>query len=123
MRNKNVAYKAIFVEDGVIFLFENVSHFSAQEVRIKSNDKGLFIELGENIVNLTKKIIDKLLKNKTLFLYKAPEDSYDSDTTPIAFEIESAALNKLETTWREVTNKKKTKKNDKAESLNLVKTT
>ena len=109
MRNKNFAYKAIFVEDGVIFLFENVSHFSAEEVRIRSNDKDLFIELGDNIVNLTGKIIDKLLKNKTLFLYKAPEDSYAPDTTPIAFEIEPAALNKLETTWKEITDRKKIK--------------
>jgi len=106
MENKNIAYKAIFVEDGVIFLFQNVSHFSAEEVRIRSNDKDLFIELGDNIVNLTGKIIDKLLKNKTLFLYKAPEDSYAPDTTPIAFEIEQAALNKLKTAWREMKNKK-----------------
>ena len=111
MENKNIAYKAIFVEDGVIFLFQNVSHFSAEEVRIRSNDKDLFIELGDNIVNLTGKIIDKLLKNKTLFLYKAPEDSYAPDTTPIAFEIEPAALNKLETTWKEITDRKKSKQN------------
>lgn len=106
MENKNIAYKAIFVEDGVIFLFQNVSHFSAEEVRIRSNDKDLFIELGDNIVNLTGKIIDKLLKNKTLFLYKAPKDSYDSDTIPIAFEIETAALDKLKTAWREQIDKK-----------------
>ena len=111
MENKNIAYKAIFVEDGVIFLFQNVSHFSAEEVRIRSNDKDLFIELGDNIVNLTGKIIDELLKNKTLFLYKAPEDSYAPDTTPIAFEIEPAALNKLETTWKEITDRKKSKQN------------
>ena len=106
MENKNIAYKAIFVEDGVIFLFQNVSHFSAEEVRIRSNDKDLFIELGDNIVNLTGKIIDKLLKNKTLFLYKAPEDSYDLDIPPIAFEIETAALDKLKTAWREQIDKK-----------------
>jgi len=111
MENKNIAYKAIFVEDGVIFLFQNVNHFSAEEVRIRSNDKDLFIELGDNIVNLTGKIIDELLKNKTLFLYKAPEDSYAPDTTPIAFEIEPAALNKLETTWKEITDRKKSKQN------------
>jgi len=102
MENKNIAYKAIFVADGVIFLFEDISHFSAEEVRVISNDKDLFIQLGDNVVNLTEKIIDELLKKETLFLYRAPKDRYDPDSTPIAFEIEPVALNKLETLWKEI---------------------
>jgi len=107
MENKNIAYKAVFVADGVIFLFQNISHFSAEEVRITRNDKNLFIQLGNNAINLTQKIVDELLKKKTLFLYRVPEDSYDPDTTPIAFEMEPEALNKLEIMWKEVTNKAK----------------
>jgi len=44
--------------------------------------------------------------NGTLFLYKAPEDSYDLDIPPIAFEIETAALDKLKTAWRKQIDKK-----------------
>ena len=106
MDNKNIAYKAIFVADGVIFLFQNISHFSAEEVRITGNDKDLFIQLGNNVINLTQKIVDELLRKKTLFLYRAPGDSYDPDTTPIAFEMEPEALNKLETLWKEIIDKK-----------------
>ena len=98
MKNKNIAYKAIFVPDGVLFLFENVSYFSPEDVTMRGNGEALFIELGNNIVNLTDRIIDKLLKNRTLFLYKAPRHSYDLNTPLIALKIEAALLDKLKAT-------------------------
>ena len=98
MKGKNIAYKAIFVEDGIIFLFEDLSYFSAEEVRLRCDDKALFIELGNNIVSLTDRIIDKLLKNRTIFLYKSPRYSYDLNVPLIALKIEAALLDKLKAT-------------------------
>ena len=102
---KNMAYQALFLADGVVFLFKKTSGFTPDEVTATiDNDKGeVFIELGKNVIKITEKIIKNLKKHKTIFLYET-QRKYDSDSIPIAFELRSDAMDKLEVLWREKNN-------------------
>ena len=103
---KNTAYQALFLADGVVFLFKKTSVFTPAEVTATiDNDKGeVFIELGRNVIKITEKIIKNLKKHKTIFLYETPEKEYDPDSIPIAFEMKTDAMDKLEALWREKNN-------------------
>jgi len=108
---KNMAYQALFLADGVVFLFKKTSGFTPDEVTATiDNDKGeVFIELGRNVIKITEKIIKNLKKYKTMFLYEIPEGEYDPDSIPIAFELKTDAMDKLEALWREKNNVKQGK--------------
>jgi len=97
-------FQALFLADGVVFLFKKTSGFTPDEVTVIDNDKGeVFIELGRNVIKITEKIIKNLKKHKTIFLYETQRE-YDSDSIPIAFELRSDAMDKLEVLWKEKNN-------------------
>ena len=100
---KNTAYQALFLADGVVFLFKKTSVFTPAEVTATIDKGEVFIELGRNVIKITEKIIKNLKKHKTIFLYET-QRKYDSDSIPIAFELRSDAIDKLEVLWREKNN-------------------
>jgi len=101
---KNMAYQALFLADGVVFLFKKTSVFTPAEVTATIDKGEVFIELGRNVIKITEKIIKNLKKHKTIFLYETPEKEYDPDSIPIAFEMKTDAMDKLEALWREKNN-------------------
>jgi len=96
---KNMAYQALFLADGVVFLLRKISHFTASEVEVGADERGVYIRLGRNVAQITKRIMENLRKYKTIFLYHVPEGEYDPDSMPIAFEMKAGAMEKLETLW------------------------
>jgi len=100
---KNTAYQALFLADGVVFLFKKTSVFTPAEVTATIDKGEVFIELGRNVIKITEKIIKNLKKHKTIFLYETQRE-YDSDSIPIAFELRSDAMDKLEVLWKEKNN-------------------
>ena len=102
-KTKNLAYKAIFLADGIGFLFEEILPFSANGVQIGADDEGrVFIALGENLILITSNIMRSLERHRTFFLYRSPSGSYDPDSTPIAFEMEEDAMMRLKKLWESV---------------------
>ena len=61
------AYKVIYVENGLIILFEKFRRFNEGQIRIKMVDADLFVELGNNVMILTKSMIEHLIKTNKLF--------------------------------------------------------
>ena len=100
---KNTAYQALFLADGVVFLFKKTSVFTPAEVTATIDKGEVFIELGRNVIKIKEKIIKNLKKHKTIFLYETQRE-YDSDSIPIAFELRSDAMDKLEVLWKEKNN-------------------
>ena len=105
---KNMAYQALFLADGVVFLFKKTSGFTPDEVTATIDKGEVFIELGRNVIKITEKIIKNLKKHKTIFLYETQRE-YDSESIPIAFELRSDAMDKLQALWREKNNVKQGK--------------
>lgn len=103
---KNIAYQALFLADGVVFLLRKISHFTVGEVEVRADEKGVYIGLGKNVAQITERIMDNLRKHKTIFLYHVPEGEYDPDTMPIAFEMKASAMEKLEILWQKTGEKK-----------------
>ena len=100
---KNLAYKAIFLADGIGFLFEEILPFSANGVQIGTDDEDrVFIALGENLILITSNIMRFLEKHRTFFLYRSPLESYDPESIPIAFEMEKDAMTRLKKLWESV---------------------
>ena len=105
---KNMAYQALFLADGVVFLFKKTSGFTPDEVTATIDKGEVFIELGRNVIKITEKIIKNLKKHKTIFLYETQRE-YDSESIPIAFELRSDAMDKLQALWREKNNARQSK--------------
>ncbi|MFH1673186.1 MAG: hypothetical protein ABIF87_07155 [Pseudomonadota bacterium] len=97
--HKNFAYKTIFVGDGLIFLFEEIKPFTAQDVKINPYNGDLFIELGNNVALITEKILKHFIKTRHLFLYKSPFSAYEAEEQVLAFEAESEVLARIQGAW------------------------
>lgn len=99
LSGKHLAYKAIFVADGVVFLFEEVKPFADEEVKINPYNGDLFLELGNNVALITEEVLHHLIETKHLFLYKSGYLRYEAKEQPIAFEAESEVLARIQGAW------------------------
>ena len=97
--NKNFTYKTIFVADGLIFLFEEIKPFTAQDVKINVYNGDLFIELGKNVALITEKTLKHLIKTKHLFLYKSPFSAYEAEEQVMSSEAEPEVLARIQGAW------------------------
>jgi len=53
---KSFAYKAIFLADGIVFLFEALRPFEHEDVKMNHYNGDLFLELGHNVALITEKV-------------------------------------------------------------------
>jgi len=100
--HKTFAYKAIFVEDGVILLFEKVKPFKEDEVKINIYNADLFLEMGDNVALITENILAHLIKAKYLFIYTSGYESYEADKQVVAFELQSEIVARIRGAWEVV---------------------
>ena len=96
---KNFAYKAVFVADGIIFLFEEIKAFTTEDVRINLFNGELFLELGNNVTLITERILGYLIKTKRLFLYKGAFSAYEAEEQALAFETKPEVLARIQGAW------------------------
>ena len=102
LSGKHLAYKAIFVADGIVFLFEEVKPFTDEEVKINPYNGDLFLELGHNVALITEKILHHLIETKHFFLYKSEYLGYEAKEQAIAFEAESDILARIQGAWEAI---------------------
>ncbi len=99
----NPAKHALFMADAVVFLFEKIEPFKNSEVRVfRDTNKRIFLELGKNVMALTKQVIRELERHKTFYLYALPADEYAPDSMPVGFVITDEAWSKIEEWAKEV---------------------
>ena len=96
---KNFAYKAVFVADGIIFLFEDIKPFTTENVRINLYNGDLFLELGNNVTLISEKILKYLIQTKRLFLYKTSLSAYEAEEQALAFETKPEVLARIQGAW------------------------
>lgn len=99
LSGKHFAYKAIFVSDGLIFLFEEVRPFTEEDVKINAYNGDLFLELGNNVVLFTEQILKHLIKTKNLFLYKSPFPDFQAENQIISLKAEPEILARIQGAW------------------------
>jgi hypothetical protein len=99
LSGKSFAYKAIFVTDGVIFLFEELNPFAGEAVKINPYNGDLFLELGANVALLTEGILNHLVEAKYFFLYASMFSAYEAKEQTIAFEIKPEILARIHGAW------------------------
>ena len=99
LSGKHLAYKAIFLADGVVFLFEDVKPFTDEEVKINPYNGDLFLELGHNVALITEKVLHHLIETKHVFLYKSGYLGYEAKEQAIALEVESEVLARIRGAW------------------------
>ena len=93
----NFAQHALFMADAVVFLVERIEPFKNSEVRIsRDSNKRIFLELGKNVMALTKQIVRELERHKTFYLYALPAGEYAPDSMPVGFVITDEAWSKIE---------------------------
>lgn len=96
---KNFAYKAIFAADGLVFLFEKITSFTPEDVKINVCNGELFLELGNNVALITERILKHLIGTRQLFLYKSLFSGYEAQEQVVAFEAESEVLARIQGAW------------------------
>jgi len=96
---KHFAYKAVFVADGIIFLFEDINAFTTENVKINLYKGDLFLELGSNVALITENILKYLMRTKCLFLYKTSLSAYEAEERALAFETKPEVLARIQGAW------------------------
>lgn len=96
---KSFAYKAIFVEDGIILLFDRVKLFKQEDIRINIYGGELFLELGNNVALVTEDMLRHLIKTKNLFVYESVYETYEASNLKSAFELEPDVLARIQGAW------------------------
>jgi len=96
---KSFAYKAIFVEDGIILLFDKVRLLKQEDIRINIYGGDLFLELGNNVALVTEDMLRHLIKTKNLFVYESVYETYKASNLRFTFELQSDILAKIQGAW------------------------
>ncbi|MCL4492582.1 MAG: hypothetical protein M1510_11925 [Nitrospirae bacterium] len=91
-KNKNLAYKAVLTKGGLLLLFEKITHFKEEDVKINYFQGDIYVELGDNIFLLTNTIIDQLFQYPKIFLSIGKAENYEMLDLPYEFEIDDQVL-------------------------------
>ena len=99
LSGKHFAYKAMFVADGLVLLFEEIEPFTGDQVKINVYNGDLFLELGNNVTLITEQILKHLVKTKNLFLYRSPFFAFQAEHQISSFEAEPEILARIHGAW------------------------
>ena len=92
---KNFCYKAIMCKAGVILLFESFKDFKEKEIRINYAQGDIYIELGNNVLLMTKNIINHLSQSPVVFICKGKFDSYEVFDVVKELEVNTETLSQI----------------------------
>ena len=98
-KTKSFAYKVIYVENGLIVLFEKLRHFTKEKIKVKVIDSDLIIELGNNVMILTEPMINHMIKTNMLFLYECPFNLYEAKKQALAFKVDPGLTARIQGAW------------------------
>ena len=99
IRSKSFAYKVIYGEDGLIVLFDKLRRFKEENISIKMFGEDLVLELGNNIMLLSKHMLEHLIKTGNIFLYESLHDAYEIKSEPLAFRVDQRLSARIQGAW------------------------
>lgn len=94
---KNMAYKAVVTERGVIFLFDNFDKRGlsrSPDINFLAED--IFVEFGNNIVVFTEEICNQLLKTPKVFFVVSKFENYEAMKQVGVLEVDTHAISKIQ---------------------------
>lgn len=104
LNKKSFAYKVIYVENGLIVLFDRLRRFKEDSIRIRITSGDLILELGNNVMLLTEDMIKHLIATKNLFLYQTTPNGYEAKKEELAFTAEPALIARIQGAWEVLKN-------------------
>lgn len=99
LKAKSFAYKVIYIENGLLLLFERLRRFSERDIKVKMVKRDLIVELGNNVFLLTEDMMDHLVKTNNLFLYEVRQDAYEAKKLGSAFTTSPEILARIQGAW------------------------
>ena len=99
LKTKSFAYKVIYIENGLLLLFERLKRFRENEIKVKMVARDLFVELGNNVFLLTEDMMDHMVKTGNLFLYEVSQDAYEAKKLGSAFTTSPETLARIQGAW------------------------
>lgn len=97
---KSFAYKIIYIENGLVVLFEKLRPFNEANIKLKLISSDLFLELGNNVMLITEDMIRHLITSGNLFLYEAKDGIYEAKNCRKALSADSQLMAKIEGAWQ-----------------------
>jgi len=95
-KNFNFAYKCFYFDEGIIFVFNDITSFKENEINVRVAGGEIFVEFGQNVALLSEKAIEHLKNTGKVFLTKCKVEEYEDNGYQYAFEVDKMLLAKLE---------------------------
>ena len=99
LNSKSFAYKVVYIENGLLLLFERLKRFRENEIKVKMVARDLIVELGNNVFLLTEDMMHHLVKTGNLFLYEVKQDAYEAKKLGSAFTTSPETLARIQGAW------------------------
>jgi len=93
---KNLAYKVIRINGGVIALFDSVGKLSNElKFTFYEDLQAPAVKIGDNYILLTKELLLYLKENSKLYVLLSPASDYDYSDWKGAYQLDEVAIGKL----------------------------